>query len=75
MYDYNWYVGLVEDVCEEECDVRVSLCIPKELAILKIVSSGLQENIFVISPKVKYWVKFQLQYLLQRVHGSITFWF
>ena len=29
MYDYNWYVGLVEDVCEEEGDVRVSFMHPK----------------------------------------------
>ena len=29
MYDYNWYVGLVEDVCEEEGDVRVGFMHPK----------------------------------------------
>ena len=49
MYDYNWYVGLVEDVCEEEGDVRVSFMHPKGLAVLKIVSSVLQEEKFVIS--------------------------
>ena len=51
MYDYNWYVGLVEDVCEEEGDVRVSFMHPKGLAVLKIVSSVLQEEKFVISQK------------------------
>ena len=38
MYVYNWYVGLVEDVCEEEGDVRVSFMHPK--------GSGRPENCF-----------------------------
>ena len=29
MYDYNWFVGLVEDVREEEGDVRVCFMHPK----------------------------------------------
>lgn len=29
MYDYNWYIGLVEEVCEEEGDVKMSFMHPK----------------------------------------------
>ena len=42
MYDYNWYVGLVEDVCEEEGDVRVSFMHPK---------GGRPKNCFFCPPR------------------------
>ena len=28
-YDYNWYIGLVEEVCEGKGDVRISFMHPK----------------------------------------------
>ena len=73
VYNYSWYVGLVEDVCEEQGDVRVSFMHPK--------GPGRPENCFFWPeredichiPESEVLRKFQLQYLHQRVHGSINF--
>ena len=51
LYNKEWYIGAVEEFCEEEGDVKVILCIQKDPYYLKTVHFDPPQTKFLMSPE------------------------
>ena len=52
MYDEDWYIGVIQEVCGEEGDIKSALCIQKDQGVLKIVPIGPSQKTLVMSLKM-----------------------
>ena len=51
MYDEDWYIGVIQEVSEEEGDRKVSFMHPKGPGVLKIVYIGPPQKMMLCPSK------------------------